>query len=145
MNSSGLLFIGERINEPGAWQLPQGGVDKSFPLPENALREAEEETGIPREMLRVVMQFNALHEYEFERPPDVYKDKWRGQSQTFWLLEFLGDDSMINLGKHEPEFRSWCWISSQDLLKKVEPRRVAGYLKPITEFEDYLRSLKRLP
>lgn len=138
MNKERKLFLGERLGEPGIWQLPQGGVDRQFPLAENALREAEEETGIPRSQITVIKQFNATHEYEFERPPDYAREKWRGQSQTFWLLEFLGSDSIINLNHHEPEFSAWCWCTVEELKKKVEPKRLPGYLNALKEFEQFL-------
>jgi len=139
MNREQQLFLGERAGCPGIWQLPQGGAKKKHSLAENALREAHEELGIDRDALRVLGQFAATHEYEFEVPPAYAVGRWRGQSQNFWLLEFLGSDSDIQLDRFQAEFMNWRWCSAQKIRETAEPKRVPGYRAVLEEFEEFVR------
>lgn len=137
-SGSGKLILGERHNEKGVWQFPQGGAEPDCSLEENVLREIEEELGISRKHLRIIKKLEATHEYDFENPPDYAVGVWRGQSQTFWLVEFNAPDSEVDLFKHKPEFMNWRWSTAAEVRAQAQPRRVPGYQKPLEEFERYL-------
>ena len=140
MNRENKLFLGERSGSEEVWQLPQGGIDNNEKEETSALREAAEELGADVDFFRVVKKFEATHQYDFRNPPDYAIDKWRGQSQTFWLLEFLGADTDIDLARFEQEFSSFCWCTAEEVRSKAESLRLPGYLKPLEEFELFLQS-----
>lgn len=141
LSRDGRIFLGERNGEPGIWQLPQGGVEAGASLEENVLREVEEELGVSRAKLGAPVRLTATHRYEFDKPPRYAAGKWRGQSQTFWIVPFLGEDSDIVLDRHHPEFMSWRWCSVEELRALAEPKRLPGYEKVIPEFLEYLQKL----
>ena len=139
-NKEQRLFLGERQKEKGIWQFPQGGAEPHLSLEENVLKELEEELGIGRDSLRIVKRLEATHQYDFNNPPEYAVGKWRGQNQTFWLVEFLGSDAEINLENSEPEFMAWKWCSIKEVHQLAEPKRLPGYLKPLQEFEEFLQA-----
>ena len=142
INSTGRIFLGERFGSSGEWQLPQGGVDKNSPLEENVIRELNEELGIHPSRLKIIKRLKATHTYEFKDPPGYAKGKWRGQTQTFWLVAFDGNDSEINLTHHEEqEFSAWAWCTPAELRRNAHPVRLSGYKDPLCEVEEYIASL----
>ncbi len=135
------LFLGQRAGSPEVWQFPQGGVEEDASLEENVFRELEEELGAPRELFRIEKKLQSTHEYDFDNPPEYAKGKWRGQSQTFFLVEFLGKNSDIRLDKDQkPELSSFCWCRPEQVREKAEPKRQSGYEGPLREFEEFLTS-----
>lgn len=129
------LFLGERFGEPGVWQFPQGGVDTKVSLEENVYRELWEELGLDRDKLQIVKRCQATHSYEFQDPPGYARGKWRGQTQTFWIVSFLGQESDICLTKHEQEFMAWRWCTAGEIRALAEKKRLPGYENPLREFE----------
>lgn len=142
LNSRGQIFLGQRHGESGRWQFPQGGAEPDLSLEENVIRELTEELGAPRELFGIVKKLKSTHDYEFIRPPDYAKGHWRGQSQTFWLVEFKGTDADINLKAHTPEFDDFKWCTLEEVRKLAEPIRLKGYDKALTVIKDEL--LKRV-
>lgn len=138
LNREGKLFLGERLHELNHWQFPQGGVDEGSSLEETVLREAHEEVGVDAQKLRIVRQLHATHSYEWDSVRTYEGKEYRGQSQTFWLVEFLGDDEDINLQAHEQEFQRWQWVNPKEVLALVSPVRRSGYELPVTEVLEYL-------
>lgn len=132
------LFLGQRFNQPSVWQFPQGGVESHLSVEENVFKELEEELGVERALLRVVRRLAATNEYEWSEPPAYAVGKWRGQAQTFWLVEFLGIDTDIHLDRHTPEFSFWRWCTAKEVREMAEPRRVPGYENALVEFEGYI-------
>ena len=139
-NSERKLFLGERHDETGVWQFPQGGAEPEFSLEENVYRELEEELGIRRSSLQIEKKLDSTHEYEFRNPPSYARGKWRGQSQTCWLVRFLGTDAEINLDTAEPEFMSWKWCEVDEVRMLAEPKRLPGYERPLQEFLDFMKA-----
>jgi len=139
-NGQHKLFLGERYGEQGLWQFPQGGAEAGFSPEENVLRELEEELGAPGRCFRIIRKLKATNEYEFSEPPEYARGKWRGQSQTFWLVQFCGSDEDLNLNRHEPEFMNWRWCSVEEVMEMAEPKRLPGYLNALKEFENYLKT-----
>ena len=137
LNQEGRIFLGERSHQPGHWQFPQGGVESAWSLEENAIRELNEELGIPVSSLKIIKQLNGIHEYEWGEAPSYAMGKWRGQSQRFMLLEFTGDDSEIDLSI-EDELSDWRWCSVKELRRLADPRRIRGYEKILPEVESYI-------
>lgn len=138
INSARELWIGERANFPGVWQFPQGGVEEDLSLEENVVKELNEELGAEPEHFKILKKLTATHEYEFNNPPAYAKGRWRGQAQTFWLVEFLGNDADIQLDRFDPEFSDWKWCDHKDVLDVIEPLRRPGYQAPVAEFEEWL-------
>jgi len=134
-NHRGELLLGERLNCAGAWQFPQGGVEIEAPIEDSVYREIEEELGIMRKDLRIVAKLQATNTYDFIEPPLYAVNRWRGQTQTFWLVDFLGSDSDITVTTPHPEFRAWQWCPIESILEKVEPIRRAGYVAPLEEIK----------
>ena len=128
------LFLGERRGQ-GVWQFPQGGVGTKRTREQTVLKELEEEIGVERAFLGRPRQLQATHRYDFAVPPAHWKDRYRGQSQTFWVVPFLGPDALIDLERHEhPEFSRWCWCPAEEVLDRVDPIRRSGYESPVLEF-----------
>lgn len=114
--TKGLVFAARRVDDDsGAWQMPQGGIDKGEEPRTAALRELEEETGIKPEHVEVVGELDEWLSYEF--PTSVrkkFKKKvYRGQTQKWFLLKFTGAEEDIDLaarGEEHREFSEWCWL-----------------------------------
>ncbi|MDZ4786866.1 MAG: NUDIX domain-containing protein [bacterium] len=132
-NEEGKLFLGERKGEPNIWQFPQGGAEKGLSLEENVYKELSEELGASKKHFEIVKKLKATHEYNFKHPPAYAKNKWRGQSQTFWLVKFLGKDTELDLAKHNPEFMDFKWCSLAQVRKLADPIRVSGYENALKE------------
>ncbi len=138
MNRERKLFLGERFNEKGKWQFPQGGVEPNLSLEENVIKELNEELGASSAHFQIVKQLKATHQYDFSVVPDYAVGVWRGQTQTFWLVQFIGSDSEINFSLHTPEFNIYRWCSAEEVRKLAEPKRVPGYEAPLKEYEEFL-------
>lgn len=136
INSKGELFLGERLGEPGVFQFPQGGAEPDLSLEENVIKELHEETGAEESCFKILKKFKAIHDYDFDITPEYAKGKWRGQAQTFWLVEFLGNDSDFNLARFEAEFMSFRWCKPGEIEKIVEPKRMAAYRRVLSELAD---------
>ena len=139
VNAQGLVFVGQRIDPSahGFWQMPQGGIDKGEDVREAALRELEEEVGVAAHMVEVIAQ--SAQPYLYDLPPEllgrVWKGKYRGQEQHWFLGRFLGSDADIDLEAHDPpEFNAWRWIAPEQLPELIVPFKRAVYEGLVAEF-----------
>lgn len=129
------LFLGARSGVSGVWQFPQGGVELEQSLEENVIRELEEELGIERHHIGAIQKLEATNEYDFAKPPDYAKGRWRGQSQTYWVVKFTGKNRDIDVSRRDKEFSDWKWATPNEVREIAEPRRLGGYEKALREFE----------
>jgi putative (di)nucleoside polyphosphate hydrolase len=142
LNGQGKVWVGARIDNPAdAWQMPQGGIDEGEDDPwATALRELEEETGIPRHLVERIAQCPEPLRYEL--PPElvgvIWKEPWIGQEQDWFLARFLGRDSDVNIATKHPEFREWQWIEPAELPDRIVPFKRDLYRRLLSEFSDYL-------
>ena len=139
VNAEGLVFVGERIDKSahGFWQMPQGGIDKGEDVRDAALRELEEETGIGPHLVEVVAP--ASRPMLYDLPPEllgkVWKGKYRGQEQHWFLGRFLGSDADINLDAHDPaEFAAYRWVAPETLPDLIVPFKRDVYAALVAEF-----------
>ena len=111
LNKENKVFVAKRIDNPkNFWQMPQGGVDEGENLLEAAFRELEEETSI--KSVKLIKQLDGTITYEL---PDrllgiIWKGKYKGQKQKWFLMRFFGDDNEIDINTKNPEFLDWKWI-----------------------------------
>lgn len=141
LNMSGEVFVGQRKDHHlDAWQMPQGGVDKGEDPSEAALRELEEETGITRDLVEVVAESDGWLPYELPHDlvPKLWKGRYRGQEQKWYLLRFKGTDAQVNIATADPEFSEWRWLPVPDLVENIVPFKRAVYEAVVREFEDHL-------
>jgi len=142
LNGQGKVWVGARIDNPAdAWQMPQGGIDEGEDDPwATALRELEEETGIPPHLVERIAQCPERLRYEL--PPElvgvIWKEPWIGQEQEWFLARFLGRDSDVNIETKHPEFREWQWIEPAELPDRIVPFKRDLYRRLLSEFSDYL-------
>ncbi len=141
VNRAGRVFVAQRIDSPGAaWQMPQGGIDPQEDPRRAALRELEEETGIPPELVRIVAETAGWLCYDFppELAPRLWKGGYRGQRQRWYLMRFLGDDSQIRIDGPEPEFSDWKWVAPAELVGLIVPFKREVYTRVLEEFAPHL-------
>jgi putative (di)nucleoside polyphosphate hydrolase len=141
LNRDGKAFVAQRLDSTlEAWQMPQGGLDEGEDPEEGALRELEEETGIKRDKIEIVARCPV--ELTYDLPPDLvgkmWKGKWRGQRQTWFLMRFLGEDKDVNLETADPEFRSWKWAEPTELPAMIVPFKKEMYAKLLEAFAQWL-------
>lgn len=144
-NKDGKLFLGERSGPSGRWQFPQGGAEPELSLKRNVVRELREELGLKPKHLGEIIKLESTHEYDWEKPPGYARNRWRGQTQTFWLIEFIGKDSDIDLAAgavdgEDQELMSWKWCTIAQVKRLAEPKRLDGYSNPLKEFAAYIRA-----
>lgn len=111
-SKAGYVFLGRRINSRGAfqWQMPQGGIDEGETPQDAAMRELEEEIGVPPKLTSILEETENWIYYDF--PPDLKKrlgGPYVGQRQKWFALRFRGSDSDVRLDLHTPEFDAWRW------------------------------------
>lgn len=141
LNREGKAFVGQRLDSTlEAWQLPQGGLDEGESVLEAAFRELEEETGIARAHVEIVARAPA--ELYYDLPDDLvgklWKGRWRGQRQTWFLARFTGEDEDVNIATHEPEFRAWKWADPIELPAMIVPFKKELYEQLLKAFEEWL-------
>lgn len=143
VNADGLVFVGQRIDPSahGYWQMPQGGIDKGEDVREAALRELHEEIGVSPDLVDVIAPASRTIRYDL--PPEmvgkVWKGKYRGQEQHWFLGRFLGTDADIDLEAHNPpEFNEWRWIAPGLLPELIIPFKRAVYEEVLAEFRDLI-------
>ena len=116
INNKNNVFVGKRIDNPkNFWQMPQGGVDKNENLFEAAKRELVEETSIIS--IKLLKEFDYWLEYDLPKNliGKVWKGKYRGQKQKWFVMKFLGNESEIDINTLNPEFLEWKWIKLSEL------------------------------
>ena len=137
LNKENKVFVAKRIDNPkNFWQMPQGGVDKGEGFYDAALRELEEETSI--KSVRLLKEVDNVLTYEL---PDyllgiIWKGKFRGQKQKWFIMRFNGKDSEINIKTKKPEFFEWKWESNENLTNIVVPFKLDVYKKLQTEISE---------
>ena len=120
LNKNNQVFVARRIdNSKNFWQMPQGGVDKNEDYLAAAYRELEEETSIKN--VDLVGELDGLISYELPKHllGVIWKGKYRGQEQKWFVVRFLGNDSEININTDHPEFCEWKWVELENITDLV--------------------------
>ena len=136
LNSQNKVFVGKRKDNPfDKWQMPQGGVDSNEPLLQAMKRELLEETSIKN--IEVLKEFDQWLEYELpvNLIGKIWKGKYRGQKQKWFVVKFLGDDSEINIDTANAEFMKWKWIDINLLPDLIVVFKKHVYKKVLVEIK----------
>ncbi len=139
LNRDNEVFVAKRIDNPkNYWQMPQGGVDEGENFYDAALRELEEETSIKN--VTLIKEIEGYISYNL---PDyllgiIWKGKYKGQNQKWYIFRFEGIDKEINVNTKKPEFFEWKWINVNDLTKVVVHFKLDVYKKIQNEIKDFI-------
>lgn len=141
INPQGLIWAGQRLDsQTPAWQMPQGGIDADEDPRVAALRELEEEIGVPPALIQVVDQTDDWLAYDLphEIVPRMWKGRYRGQKQMWYLLRYLGRDDQIDIARAHPEFSAWRWISADEMIAAIVPFKRPIYEQVVARFRHWL-------
>ncbi|MGR3375815.1 RNA pyrophosphohydrolase [Salipiger abyssi] len=141
VNADNEVFVGQRIDsEEPAWQMPQGGVDKGEAPRDAALRELWEETGVPADLVTVEAESDEWYPYELPHHivPRIWKGRYKGQEQKWFLLRFHGSDEQVNIRTEHPEFSTWRWLAPDEVVSQIVPFKRSVYEKVLAGFRDRL-------
>ena len=149
VNADKKVFVGKRIdqtaeeeNDPHSkvWQMPQGGIDSEENIETSLWREMQEEIGCSKG--KILAESKGWYTYNF--PSDLQLKLWKGrflgQKQKWFLIKFEGRDTDINLNSHYPEFSDWKWINHTDLVDIIVPFKKEIYVKILEEFGWYFKN-----
>ena len=138
LNSNKKILVGKRLDHPsGYWQMPQGGIDKDENPEEAVWREMMEEIGTNKaELIRKSNQW-----INYDIPKDTlatlpWGDRYKGQTQKWFIFRFSGINEDINVGTENPEFSEWKWTSHKTLIENAVPFKKNTYSKILEEFND---------
>ena len=129
LNEKNQVFVGKRKDNPvDKWQMPQGGVNEGEDLTSAMKRELNEETGIQN--IKILNEIDGWFEYELPNYllGKIWRGKFRGQKQKWFIVKFLGNDKEINLEKDKPEFIEWKWLDIENL-----PNVIVDFKKKVYE------------
>ena len=139
LNNNNQVFVGKRKDNPGdKWQMPQGGVDKGEDFITAMRRELIEETSIKN--IKILKEIQNMYQYELPKNlvGIIWKGKFRGQRQKWFITKFLGKDDEINLDTQHPEFIDWKWIDPQDLPEVIVDFKKKLYLNLLKEINQFI-------
>ena len=139
LNKKNQVFVGKRKDNPGdKWQMPQGGVDKGEDFISAMRRELIEETSIKN--IKILKEIHNMYQYELPNNlvGIIWKGKFRGQKQKWFITKFLGKDDEINLETPRPEFIDWKWIDPQDLPEIIVDFKKKLYLNLLREINQVI-------
>ena len=139
LNNNNQVFVGKRKDNQGdKWQMPQGGVDQGEDFITAMRRELIEETSIKN--IKILKEIQNMYQYELPNNlvGIIWKGKFRGQRQKWFITKFLGKDDEINLNTQHPEFIDWKWIDPQDLPKVIVDFKKELYLNLLEEINQVI-------
>lgn len=134
VNDRGEILAGERSDVPGAWQLPQGGIDEGESVVDAMHREAEEELGL--NSIELIYQLESPIRYEW--PESLYYRGYRGQEQYYCVARIIGEEK-FDLNRHDlPEFRAVKWMSPREFLDITEGFKRDAYAQALAQICRYI-------
>ena len=142
LNARSRVFLAERMDTPGAWQMPQGGIDRNETPREAALRELREETGTSQAKIVAVTRTWLRYDLPAELASKVWNGKYRGQEQKWFLMRFTGRDEDIDITGDHAEFAAWKWAKFEDLPKTIVGFKRDIYLQVVSAFKDKVKAMR---
>tara|TARA_B100002019_G_scaffold162122_1_gene139847 strand:- start:619 stop:1089 length:471 start_codon:yes stop_codon:yes gene_type:complete len=139
LNNTNKVFVGKRKDNPiDKWQMPQGGVDKGENYISAMKRELVEETNI--RSIKILKEIEGFFEYELPKNllGIIWKGKFRGQKQKWFITKFIGDEKEINLNTKNPEFIEWKWISPEKLPEVIVDFKKDMYLNLLKNIKKFI-------
>ena len=139
LNKKNKVFVAKRIDNPGKfWQMPQGGVDDGENFLTAAYRELEEETSMKK--VELIKELDGMTTYELPKYllGVIWKGRYKGQKQKWFLMRYLGKDDEINLKTNNPEFFEWKWIDIDMLTNVVVDFKLKVYEELKEKIKKYL-------
>ena len=139
LNNKNKIFVGKRKDNPvNKWQMPQGGVNKKENFLTAMKRELDEETSIKN--IQIIKELDGWFQYELPKNllGIVWKGKFRGQKQKWFIVQFIGKENEINLKTKNPEFIEWKWIKMDELPKVIVDFKKNVYVKLLIELKKFI-------
>ena len=139
LNKKNQVFVGKRKDNPvDKWQMPQGGVNEGEDLTSAMKRELNEETGIQN--IKILNEIDGWFEYELPNYllGKIWRGKFRGQKQKWFIVKFLGNDEEINLEKYKPEFIEWKWLDIEKLPNVIVDFKKKVYEKLLPKIRNFI-------
>ncbi len=139
LNNQNKIFVGKRKDNPiDKWQMPQGGVDEGEDYLSAMKRELLEETSI--KSIEVLLEIEEFFEYELPEKllGKIWKGKFKGQKQKWFITRFIGNENEINLRTRNPEFIEWKWILPEKLPEVIVDFKKKMYLRLLTHIEKFI-------
>lgn len=134
LNKDNKVWVGQREDTPGAWQMPQGGIDKGEKPKKAAFRELEEEIGTQNAAFIAKTKGWLKYDLPKDLIGKVWGGKYRGQKQKWFTLRFLGRDDEINIITDHPEFDRWMWADFEELPNLIVPFKRDVYQQVVDHF-----------